>query len=278
MKSYTRAAFYFIAHADDWQLFMAPEISIDIADETCKVIIVHTTAGDAGKDQAYWRAREIASIESLHFRISATGQPLLRNEEIKQISDRAYAFVYSINNCGMYFLRLPDGNYDGSGFLTYDHQGLGRFNQGQHDTFISVDGQSVYVSWNELTAAIDTIIVKELPPGVESVSINLPETDTDRNLRTHNDHYYTGLLIQSTLAFHRYETRAFVDYALIHEKNDLDGEELFWKIGMFTAYHQSMYRDTQHSTIAEDPNFIPWCFRNSSWRSITATVNEKLGV
>lgn len=276
MKSYTSTAFYFIAHADDWQLFMAPEISLDIADDNCKVIIVHTTAGDAGKDQQYWRAREIASIESLRFRISATGGQHTHNEETKLITDRAYAYVYSINNCVMYFLRLPDGNYDGSGFPTYDHQGLGRFNQGQHDTIISVDGQSVYGNWNELTAAIDTIIEKELPPGVESVSINLPETDTDRNFRTHNDHYYTGLLIQSTNAFHLYQSRAFIDYSLIHRKSDLDGEELFWKIGMFTAYHQSMCHNTQHSTIAEDPNFIPWCFRNSSWRYITATASDKL--
>lgn len=268
MQSYKRTAFYFIAHADDWQLFMAPEISLDIVDEECKVVIIHTTAGDAGKDKAYWRAREIASIESLLFRLSAIDQHLSPQEQNQSVSSHACIYTYSVRNCIMYFLRLPDGNYDGTGFTACGNQSMNKFRSGKCADLTPLDNQSVYSHWDQLVTTLDEIIsVEKTTSGI--VTLNLPDSDLTRNSKTHNDHYNTALLVQRTKAYHQYPGRIFIDYALINSNDLMNGEELFWKIGMFTAYDQAVFRETGHSTIAEDPNFIPWCFRNSCWRSTT---------
>jgi hypothetical protein len=270
MNSFNRTVFYFISHPDDWQLFMAPEINHDIFDSNCKVVIVHTTAGDASKNKDYWRAREIASIESLLFLLSHTSETFPTQEELIPLDEFVYANRYTIRNCVMYFLRLPDGNFSGDGFCTNQYQSLNNFRLELHNTLSSVDGQSIYQNWNHLVNVIDHIISMEQSSADASVCLNVHETDTNRNLETHSDHYNTGLLIQSTTSFQRFSNRLFIDYAIKHHKDNLEGEELFWKIGSFTAYHQSVLKATNHTTIAEDSNFIPWCFRKSSWRTVKA--------
>ncbi|MCS3796555.1 PIG-L family deacetylase [Niastella sp. OAS944] len=269
MQSFKRIAFYFIAHADDWQLFMAPEISKSIADKECKVVIVHTTAGDAGKDEKYWSAREIASIESLLFRVSV--DPVLQHEERTiRIGNKSIA-SFKANNCVLYFLRLPDGNYDGTGFSTYLHQSLDKFRTGQIPTIASVDERSVYTNWEDLTMALDNIIFSELSDSHNvsnsEIQLNIPEPDVNLNQHTHNDHYNTALLVQSSKAYQQYPVKMFRDYCTINSNDLLSGDELFWKIGMFCIYHHSVYKQYGHSTIEEDRSFIPWCFRNSSFRT-----------
>src|SRR6266567_8097400 len=118
MKSFKRASFYFVAHADDWQLFMDPEVGRDIADKECKVVIVHTTAGDAGLGESYWKARESAAIESLLFRNSVDKHLYCREDSCTDAGKKEY-FRSEVNNCSCYFLRLPDGAYDGNGFPSY---------------------------------------------------------------------------------------------------------------------------------------------------------------
>jgi hypothetical protein len=270
MQAFNRVSFYFVAHADDWQLFMAPQISHDIADKTCKVVIIHTTAGDAGRDEMYWKARECASFDSLLFRISVDDKVSRREENI--IHGNKTFFVMSANNCLCYFLRLPDGAYDGSGFDKYGNQSLEKLRIGDINMCASVDKKTVYTSWTDLTEAVDNIINHELAFNTTDmpveVCLNFPESDAVLNPRDHNDHYNTSHLVQSTKAYSRYTKRAFLDYHIIHSNDMLSGEELFWKIGMFCTYHQSVFKLYGHSTISEDSAFIPWCFRNSSYRKL----------
>jgi hypothetical protein len=270
MKEIKRAAFYFVAHADDWQLFMTPEISRDIADKECKLIIVHTTAGDAGKDEKYWRAREKAAIDSLLFRISVDGQVHQQEHHIELGNNSIY--MMTANNCSCYFLRLPDGAYDGAGFKSYHHQSLENFHAGITNVLCSVDTQSQYHNWNELSDVIDAIIIRELQSGsadeINDVCLNFPEPDKVLNPYDHNDHYNTTRLVQSTKAWQKYKKRAFIDYHILHSGDLVPNEELFWKIGMFCIYHQSLFREYGHSTIMEDTSFIPWCFRRSSYRDL----------
>ncbi len=68
-----------VAHQDDWQLFMSPEIVTDILDEKCKTAIIHTTSGDAGKGDGFWRAREEGAIASLCFCLSSPGLNAIRH-------------------------------------------------------------------------------------------------------------------------------------------------------------------------------------------------------
>ena len=64
MKTVT---FYVVAHADDWQLFMNPDAFKDITMPDSKVVFIVTTAGDAGKEDNYWKAREEGMKSSIRF-------------------------------------------------------------------------------------------------------------------------------------------------------------------------------------------------------------------
>lgn len=265
---FRNAAFYFVAHADDWQLFMAPAISKDISDKTCKVIIVHFTAGDAGRDERYWKAREQAAIDSVLFRLSADGY-LSRQQEMITLNNKTLT-RFGANNCCCYFLRLPDGAYDGTGFPAYQHQSLERLQQGNLSAISSVDGQVIYEGKKDLVDTIDQLIAAELREidKPQTVSLNVTERNTTLNPLDHNDHYNTAIMVEETVAWSLYNKRAFVNYHIRHSNENLTGEELFWKTGMFCTYHQSLFNEYGHSTILEDNSFIPWCFSNNSFRDI----------
>jgi hypothetical protein len=271
MNPYQRTSCYIVAHQDDWQLFMNPEVSADLGDKECRTIIIHTTAGDAGDGRHYWEAREKAAIDSVIFRLSSDSL-IERNEGVWINGDKRISFT-EINNCILYFLRLPDGAYDGSGFGQYGNQSLEKFRRSGQEAIISVDQQNKYGTWNELTHTLDHIIGHELGShiggnGGALVCLNFPEPDPLLNPDDHNDHFNTALLLQGTAAYEKYRKRAFVHYHIRDYDNFLSGPELFWKTGMFSVYHQSLLTAHGHSTLSEDPSFIPWCLLGSVYREI----------
>jgi hypothetical protein len=275
MHSFQKADIYFSAHQDDWQLFMDPEVGRSMANKYCRSVIIHITAGDAGRDEKYWKAREQAAIESILFRLS-TAPHIHHPEHTKAIVDCDRYGFFGIGNCSCYFLRLPDGSYTGNGFDKYDQQSLHKLRTGAIPTIASVDGKALYHNWNHLVQTIDHIIETELNScQIESpkdVTLNIPEFDRALNPWDHNDHYNTSLLVQDTKACQRYRTRSFLTYHLKNSSDLLTGEELFWKIGMFCAYQHFLLRETGHSTLTEDAAFIPWCLRNTSYRDLNASV------
>src|SRR3954454_18953043 len=66
-ESYAEVSFYIVAHADDWQLFMQPNAYKGLVDADHKVVFIVTTAGDAGNEERYWRAREEGCKSSIRF-------------------------------------------------------------------------------------------------------------------------------------------------------------------------------------------------------------------
>src|SRR3954465_11476478 len=52
-----------IAHEDDWQLFMGDVLERRLAAGD-SITFIYLTAGDDGRDSAYWRVRERAALAS----------------------------------------------------------------------------------------------------------------------------------------------------------------------------------------------------------------------
>src|SRR5262245_16110549 len=119
--SHERVSFYFAGHEDDWQLFMNPSAFQDVADPKTKAVFVHMTAGDAGngtgtggRKHPYYLARENGAELAIRFMADSPGHPTgkvasnlwFRGHPVYQVSYR---------NTAAYFLRLPDGNPEGSG-------------------------------------------------------------------------------------------------------------------------------------------------------------------
>src|SRR4051794_39043716 len=74
----TNIDFVVVAHEDDWQLFMGDAIERRAA-EGDSLTFVYLTAGDDGREPAYWQTRERAALAATRVAIGAqAGEPAAR--------------------------------------------------------------------------------------------------------------------------------------------------------------------------------------------------------
>ncbi len=156
---FNKVSFYIVAHADDWQLFMCPYVYKDIVAPDCKVVFIITTAGDAGMGERFWHAREEGLKSSIRFCIAPLSA--LSEFDAEREFNNYKISCCEINNTNTYFLRLPDGNLDGSGFAASNFQSLSRLKSGQIDVISAINNSASYQSWPQLVALIESIIVFE---------------------------------------------------------------------------------------------------------------------
>src|SRR4051812_36717493 len=104
-EQFTEISFYVVAHADDWQLFMHPNVYNDLRAAGSKVVYIITTAGDAGGSETYWAAREEGSKSSVRFCLAPLAA-LSESTGTKQFNHHIINY-WAANNAACYFLRLP---------------------------------------------------------------------------------------------------------------------------------------------------------------------------
>lgn len=201
-------SYYFAAHEDDWQLFMGTAAATDVS--YAKVVFVVLTAGDAGDGNSgggsipYYQARENGAIKSTEFiaNIGQDGSNLTKSTATVN-GHKIKRYVYK--NTVMYFLRIPDGNVDGSGFANANfgnldsNQSLQKLRTGQITHINTVDRSTVYTSWNDFTKTLKAIINKERGTDPQ-VYINIPDTSQANNPGDHSDHYNTGYAAEAAVA------------------------------------------------------------------------------
>lgn len=268
---YNRIAVYAVAHQDDWQLFMDPQISADINDLGCRTIIIHVTAGDAGDGRKYWRARELGAVSSLVFRISGKANLQVVSKNIT-INEKK-VFRVNVSHCGFYFLRLPDGGMYGDGFKQYRFQSLSKLRLNTIGEIATVDSKNTFNSFKQVSGLINEIIKREQTanniPDTHAIMLNFPEYDNSINPDDHNDHLNCALLIADMEIYDSVKKRAFVHYDIQHAADDLAGTDLFWKVGMFSVYHQTVLEKHGHSTIGETQQYSVWARKDAICRDVT---------
>ncbi len=192
-----KVSFYFAAHEDDWQLFMNPSAFEDVAGGAAKTVFIHTTAGDAGmgmgaggRKHPFFRARENGAETAVRFMTDADDMPTTRNVTTMTFNGHP---IYRVGyrNTVSYFLRLPDGNLDGSGFPGTGFQSLKRFANDDIVTFTAIDGSTVYHGWRDLTATLKAIVSYERDT-LALAQLNVAETDQRLNPNDHSDHQMTA--------------------------------------------------------------------------------------
>ncbi len=192
-----KVSFYFAAHQDDWQLFMNPSAFEDVVDPNTKTIFVHVTAGDAGTGLGtrgrrfpYFLARENGAEMAIRFMADARRFPLEKAAaSVKFNGHTIYRVTY--RNTVAYFLRLPDGNPDGTGYADTGFQSLRRLASGDLATLAAIDGSTVYRGWSDLVATVQAILDVERGTA-PIVQLNVAETDQRINPRDHADHLMTA--------------------------------------------------------------------------------------
>ncbi len=214
-----KVSFYFAAHEDDWQLFMNPSAFQDVTADATKTIFVHVTAGDAGlgtgnADRKYplYLARENGAEQAVRFMADADGAPT--GPVATTMSFNGHA-IYRVGYRGTvsYFLRVADGNPQGSGYAHTGFQSLKRLADGSNDTLAAVDGTTAYRGWSDLTKTLRAIVDYERGPA-KLVQINIAELDQSINPEDHSDHLMTArAAIDATRGLPCVRRVSYVDYA-----------------------------------------------------------------
>jgi hypothetical protein len=206
LRAQTEVSFSFQAHQDDWQLFMSSKIVSDL-NSGGKVVFVTLTAGDAscgsctyGSTIPFYIGRETGSVRSAKFAADLAGGIPGAKPDSSRVTVNGHSIVkYVYQNTVNYFLRLPDGNGDGSGFPNTGNKSLQKLKQGTISSISSVDGMTTYTSWLDLTNTLKEIINTErgLDP---QVWLSTASLDAVANPGDHSDHTYSSTAAQDAVS------------------------------------------------------------------------------
>jgi hypothetical protein len=222
-----RYSLYIIPHPDDGIFFAASQLQKDLLGKN-RVILIYVTAGDAGQDESWWKAREQGALAAL-------GNAL----------------------CTSHFLRLPDGMEQGNGSARYGEQSLTRLRKSNRP-IQSVDGAAIYRSWKQFCCKLEEIIRSETHDrDPDTVLIHAPEYDPLRNPDDHPDHVAVSDAIR-TIAEGRYPASWWISYWSVYCPPNLSEIEIQWKRDRFLAYSKAIEKLT-----GELPNEKEWeCWGN----------------
>ncbi|MBA9077735.1 PIG-L family deacetylase [Rufibacter quisquiliarum] len=232
-------SFYVMAHQDDWQLFMGANAYKDIVKPNSKVVFIYLTAGQANKkDEAYWKAREAGANNSAAFAANAFGKTGTRKFITLQVKGHSVA-VYYYKNTVSYFLRLPDGNLDGSGFPNTHNASLKKLHTAAISSLTAVDNSTTYTGWKDLEATVRGILERE-SIHFQHISVHGTDTDESQNKGDHTDHLMSGKLAVAASSGLANQNNFYINYNASGFEPNLSPEDLINKAALFAVYSQTL--------------------------------------
>ncbi len=261
-----RACFYFSAHEDDWQLFMNPSAFRDvIAGAHC--VFVHVTAGDAGfgtgdggRKHPLYLAREHGAESAIRFMADQDWQTPEESTIAAAMCNGHTLRRVNYRNTVGYFLRLPDGSPQGTGYAATGEQSLTRLAEGRIASFRTIDGGATYRGWNDLVTTLRELIAVERG-AAPTVDLHIPDPDPARNPGDHADHVMTA---QAVLDAAKEVAGACVTYHLGYagesRPENLSGQDRDMKCAAYAVTlaglnafdHPSAWRHYDESYIGRD--------------------------
>jgi hypothetical protein len=202
------ASVFVAAHADDIALFMARNAWTDVQAGDHTVFILTTASDDGHGDYlpnptgaVYYRARALGHERALRFWLGSGGTPLAPTESSTVvINGKSVERSVLGGRLTVYYLNLPDGNYDGSGFSATGNQSLAKLLAGSIHSIsaVTASNPSNY-TLAELQATVRSILLQQ-EHNVAQVWINMLDEDAGRNPADHADHSATTRLMLQVLA------------------------------------------------------------------------------
>ncbi len=259
---------FIVAHQDDWQLFMGDVVFKGVRRGNQSVFI-YLTAGNENQDREYWTTRERAALRSTRLAASATPEsatvtcaavPVL-NHTIRRCA---------VANTASYFLRLPDGRRNGSGFIHNAFQSLRTLHASRIPAITAVDTSAKYAGWSDVTATVGEIIRREQLRG-SPVTVHANDPNAAINPGDHSDHQMAGLIATEMRARAPAEVIYYVGYALAARPDNRTRAQRREKSELFLAYDREMLiANRTWSTYAERPRFYSMCMLRTYARKVRA--------
>jgi hypothetical protein len=241
VKPPEKVSFYFAAHEDDWQLFMNPSAFEDVINPATKTVFIHMTAGDAGfgmskrgRKHPFYLARENGAESAIRFMADADDIPAARS--VTHMSFNGHP-IYRVGyrNTVSYFLRVPDGNPQGSGYPGTGFQSLKRLADAENSRLAAIDGSTVYSGWSDLVSTVRKIMDFERGRA-PNVRLNVAEIDARTNPNDHSDHLMTAMAALDAVSDLACVQRLYyVDYASSGLPENLNAQQRDMESSVFAV-------------------------------------------
>jgi hypothetical protein len=237
-----RVSFYFSAHEDDWQLFMNPSAFRDVLDGNTRCVFIHVTAGDAGlgttnggRKHPYYLARENGAESAIRFMADCDNRPPVEPSAAAVSVNGHSIRRVGYRNTVVYFLRLPDGNPEGTGYAGTGFQSLKRLAEGRIETFSAIDKTTSYRGWDDLVATLRAIMDFERG-SAPAIALNVPELDPATNPGDHSDHQMTARAALSAAEGVPHVRRMhYIGYAGGSRPENLSGQDRDMKCAVYAV-------------------------------------------
>jgi len=271
---YPRKTILFVAHPDDSIIFQSPTLLQDLRDGV-PVRSVFLTAGDNAGNAKYWKGREQGFLASIAYMVQSghswTGSTLTLNGHPLQ--------RYTLDNCAftveVIFMRLPDGNLDGSGTSTYGQQSLMQLWYNTMDpsknsaltSMTCVDRTTSY-DFNDLTATL-TALMEDFEPTYVAIQDHL-----DSGAFDHRDHVFAAKFVELA---HRSYSRphridSFQGYYTIVQPQNVFGDTLTTKQNAFFTYAAHDAQVCGSLEACKDDTYLTWMGREYKSASSSTLV------
>ncbi|WP_103071738.1 discoidin domain-containing protein [Aquimarina sediminis] len=243
---------YVTAHPDDWQLFMNPNAYNSVKNNN-KTIFLHTTAGDAGAgigNNNYYLAREEGSLRAIRFMSNTftSGAGLGANMSQSIVTINGHQILrFSYRNVIAYFLRLPDGRPNGSGYGIHNNTSLQKLYNGSITNISAIDNSTTYTSLTDLKTTIQSIV--ELESSINTpITFNIADNNSTINPNDHSDHIYSSLIIQDLAKnINSVTMNLFTEYHTNTKEQNVFNEDYMVSVGTW-AVTTSGISDNFHSS------------------------------
>ena len=228
----TSREMFVVAHEDDDLLFISPDLLHATTSGVC-VTTVYVTAGDRGAGQTYWRGREQGENAAY---AQMAGVANTWSQSTTSANGHAITtFTLTGNpNVRQVFLRLPDGNTNGSGFGTYGSQSLQKLWSGSIRTMQPVDESAGYTRQGliDTLAALMTTLQPSVIHALDYVGA-LGDGD-------HSDHHVSAYFArQAHLSYTTAHTfTGYEGYGTSGKPQNVFGADLSAKKAAFYTYGQ----------------------------------------
>jgi hypothetical protein len=246
--------FYLSGHADDALLFRGEGLFTDMHTQDVKTVQIVLSAGDAGRTDGWWQARETACVESMAGALTAG--PVA---EARVTVNGHRVQRYTAPTWVLYALRLPDGGLDGNGFAATGFRTMTKLRAGTIPSLAAVDGSATYSGWADLVATLRAIVAAQRGTTVHPW-VNAADQDRGLSPDDHPDHYAGSEALLQFAAAVGLNRLWWVSYDIRNRPANLAGYALDIKRFPFQLYGWAL--DDLTATLPNEQEWAWWGARS----------------
>lgn len=242
-----------VAHEDDSLLFLSPDMIHAIQNGRC-VKTVFVTAGDNGEGQDYWSSREKGALAA-YSNIAGVANNWTQSDAGISGHPITVETLTADPNVTLDFLRLPDGNVDGSGFASQGFASLQKLYTGGIPQMTADDGSSSY-TLPSLENTLSSLISSFQPDTIMTQDYAGTYGDGD-----HSDHHTVAYMTREASRDWMgklHTLTGYMDYASAGQTANVTGTDLTAKQNAWFAYAPYDTQVCQTAATCKTTNYWGW--------------------